>query len=151
MGGWKFDLCICSLLYLLVHIGSAHTQSQEDGQYITWDAEFGGESYSKTKHAIVIPQNGFYFIYVRIALRCYSSDDAREPRLFSLELHNWNRGYNKTVCLTEAWDDVGCSPEGARNVFVGQLFDLLLGDHVSVQIKQGYPLITKSLFGAYVT
>lgn len=119
-----------------------------DGQYITWDAEIGDESYSKTKHAIVIPQNGFYFIYVRITLRCNDLEDAK---LFNLELHNWNKGYNKTVCLTEAWDDVDCSQEGARNVFVGQLFDLLQGDHVSVQIKQGYPLITKSLFGAYVT
>lgn len=110
-----------------------------------------GETYSQEKHAIVIPETGFYFVYVRIALNCHGEDGAENFKRFIVQLHNWNEGYNKTMKLTEARDGIACTPQGSRSLFVGQLFDLLEGDHVSVWIGEGYKLITKSSFGAYLT
>lgn len=120
-----------------------------DGQYIWWEAE-PRNSHSKN---IVIPRNGFYFVYVRTTLRCHNQDDAAAYVPFKLELHSWNKGYNKTIELVGAWDGVDCAQgsDVSRNVFVGQIFDLLQGDHLSVSIKQGSALVTKSFFGAYVT
>lgn len=126
------------------HIGDEH--------YIQWHVEFGEKNVVSAKNAIVIPQTGFYFVYLRIALICPSEHGAADFLRFYVELHSWNKGYNKTVKLTEAWDGVSCSPRGVtRNVFLGQLFDLLEGDHVRVWIKEGYKLITKSTFGTYLT
>lgn len=111
-----------------------------------------GENYNEEEHAIVIPQTGFYFVYVRIALRCSSEDSDMNFTSFFAELHTWNKNYNKTLHLMKTWDGVLCTPEGSsRNVFVGQLFELLEGTHVSVWISEGYRLITKSSFGAYLT
>lgn len=120
-----------------------------DGQYMWWEAE---SSKSRSSN-IVIPRNGFYFVYVRTTLRCHNQNDAAVYELFKLELHNWNKGYNQTIELAEAWDAVDCAQgsDASRNVFVGQIFDLLEGDHVSVSIKQGAALVTKSFFGAYAT
>lgn len=120
-----------------------------DGQYIKWDIVFGEKYIVPEKRAIVIPQTGFYFVYVRIALRCPAGDE--NFMRFYVELHSWNEGYNKSVSLMEAWDGVVCTPGSNRNVFLGQLFDLLQGDHVSVWIREGYKLIKKSFFGAYLT
>lgn len=119
------------------------------GQYIKWDIVFGEKYIVPEKGAIVIPQTGFYFVYVRIALQC-SAGNGNFMR-FYVELHSWNKGYNKSVPLMVASERVACTPESSRNLFLGQLFDLLQGDHVSVWITQGYKLIQKSFFGAYLT
>ncbi len=124
--------------------------NKSDGLYIKWDVRFG-EKYNKEKRAIVIPETGFYFVYVRISLSCQDEDGAANFKRFYVELHKWNEGYNKTVQLAEAWDGIVCTSERFRNVFVGQLFDLLKGDHVRVWIGEGYGLIRKSSFGAYLT
>lgn len=118
------------------------------GQYIWWQ--------SRKPHVkdIVIPLKGLYFIYVRIQLGCHNQADqpaVYEP--FKLELHSWNKGYNKTIELAEARDGADCSQgsDVSTNVFMGQIFDLLEGDHISVYITEGSALVTNSFFGAYVT
>lgn len=142
---------IFDLLYVPHPTGSVvPADIKSAGLYIKWDVMFG-EKYSKEKRAIVIPETGFYFVYVRIALSCQDEDEAANFKRFYVELHKWNERYNKTVRLTEAWDGIVCTSEGSRSVFVGQLFDLLKGDHVRVWIGEGYELITKSSFGAYLT
>lgn len=126
-----------------IHLTSEHVSEKTDGHYLRWD---DGSGY------IVIPQSGFYFVYVRTTLRCHDRVDLKYT-LFKLELHSWNEGYNKTVELAQAWDSVDCGQgsDAPRTVFVGQIFDLLEGDRVSVFIKNGYVLVTESFFGAYVT
>lgn len=134
-----------------VHTAPEHVYEERDEQYLRWDAE-SGKSYSKMRHAIVIPQSGYYFVYVRTMVRCHNQVHSRDYEVFKLELHCWNEGYNKTRELTQAWDGVDCSRGSAvsRNVFVGQIFNLMEGDHISVFIKHGFALVTKSFFGAYV-
>lgn len=120
-----------------------------DEQYVWWDA---GSSKSHTKN-IVIPVRGFYFVYVRTTLRCHNPANDTDYVLFKLELHSWNEGYNKTIELAKAWDGADCSrgSDVSRHVFLGQIFDLLPGDHVSVYIKHGATLLTESFFGVYAT
>nr|XP_046232013.1 uncharacterized protein LOC124052126 [Scatophagus argus] len=135
---------------LHIHLRSLYTNETTDGLYIKWNAMFG-EKYDQERRAIVIPEGGFYFVYVRFALRCHEQDRTVNTKRFIVELHKWNKGYQKTVILMDAWDGVSCTSEGSRTMFVGQLFDLLEGDHVSVWISEGYKLITRSSFGAYRT
>lgn len=113
---------------------------------------FGGNHIDKEKHAIVIPQTGIYFIYVRIDLS-YTCEHRDEKLInFSAELHTWNENYNKTLKVMSMWHSVHCSSEElGRTVFDGQLFDLVEGTHISVWIHKGYRLIRKSSFGAYLT
>lgn len=127
-----------------IRTASEHGSEKSDGHYLRWD---DGSGY------IVIPLSGFYFVYVRTTLRCHDRDKDPEYTLFKLELHSWNEGYNKTVELAQAWDSVDCAKgsDASRTVFVGQIFDLLEGDRVSVFIKNGYVLVAESFFGAYVT
>ncbi|XP_075884676.1 uncharacterized protein LOC142889882 [Nelusetta ayraudi] len=127
-----------------IHLTHEPPSNESDRQYLRWNA--GIEHF-------VIPQSGFYFVYVRTTLRCHNSVNAAEYALFKLELHSWNEGYNETQVLAQAWDSVACAQgsDASTNVFVGQIFDLLEGDHVSVFIKHGYNLVTESFFGAYVT
>uniref|UniRef100_A0A4W6EK68 THD domain-containing protein n=1 Tax=Lates calcarifer TaxID=8187 RepID=A0A4W6EK68_LATCA len=139
----KFDL-----LFVPHPSGSLPAHNRSDELYLTWDVMFG-ENYNKEKRAIVIPDIGVYFIYVRLTLKC-QDEDAMFKR-FYVALHKWNEGYNITQLLTDAWDGIVCTPGGLRSVFVGQLFDLLEGDHVMVWIGKGYELIMKSSFGAYLT
>ncbi|XP_040914620.1 tumor necrosis factor ligand superfamily member 15-like [Toxotes jaculatrix] len=134
---------------LHIHLRFVPEDNKTDGLYINWDVNFG-EKYNKEKRAIVIPETGIYFIYVRTTLRCQDKDDAAKFKKFNMMLHKWNEGYNKTLHLADTWDGVACASEGLRSVFVGQLFDLLEGDHVSVWIGEGYELILKSSFGAYL-
>lgn len=117
---------------------------EPDGQYLRWDAGSGD---------IVIPLSGHYFVYVRTTLRCHDKVEGSDYELFKLELHCWNAGYNQTRELAQAWDGVDCSrgSDVSRNVFLGQIFDLLQGDRVSVFIKHGFDLVEESFFGAYDT
>lgn len=120
-----------------------------DKFYIKWAPTLGEEH--EEKHAIVIPETGYYYIYVRFLLQCQDGDNKEETfNRFFIELHKWNKGYNKDIKLTEAWDGVMCPPYGYRTVFVGQLFDLFEGDHVKVWVEDGYNLISRSSFGAFL-
>ncbi|XP_031143173.1 tumor necrosis factor ligand superfamily member 15 [Sander lucioperca] len=115
-----------------------------DAQYVKWHDNFGDQD-NKEKSAIVIPEDGFYFVYVRIALSCNEGDFNR----LYLELHNWNENYPLNRPVMKALD--GCTSEGEKSVFVGQLFELSKGDNLSVWIGEGYELISTSSFGAYLT
>lgn len=129
---------------------SVPTLGEGDKQCIKWKVMFG-EKYDEEKRAVVISQPGFYFIYLRLELRCNGDADYAFVKFF-VELQSWNVGYNKTVSLVDTRDGITCTPERiSRTVFVGELFDLSEGDHVSVNVKEGYDLITKSSFGAYLT
>ncbi|XP_074473764.1 tumor necrosis factor ligand superfamily member 15-like [Sebastes fasciatus] len=120
------------------------------GQYLKWYA-LPHEKYNKQKRAIVIPEDGSYFIYVRISLGCHDFDQAKIFSRFFVALHQWNEGYPETQTPLEVWDGINCTSDTFRSVFVGQLFDLSKGDHMSVWIGEGYKLITKSAFGAFLT
>ncbi|XP_035524531.1 tumor necrosis factor ligand superfamily member 15 [Morone saxatilis] len=119
-----------------------------DGQYFEWDVDFG-KYYNEKTRAIVIPASGIYFVYVRITLSCHG-EETQNLQLFSLRLRCWNERYTKQRQLTDAKDDVECTQDRSKSVFVGQLFDLNEGDHLSVWIEKGYKLIKTSSFGAFL-
>ncbi|XP_023253576.1 uncharacterized protein LOC111648055 [Seriola lalandi dorsalis] len=134
-----------------IHLHSMTTDNRTDGQYIKWKSMFGKE-YNEEKQAIVIPQTGVYFIYVTITLLCdeETTTQAEDFNKLLVQLRRWNEGYDKIVPIMDAWNGVTCTSKVPRSVFVGQLFDLLAGDHVSVWIEFGYKLVWKSSFGAYL-
>ncbi|KAL7376991.1 hypothetical protein ABVT39_019453 [Epinephelus coioides] len=117
---------------------------------IKWSASLG-EEYLRDNSAIVIPKEGYYFVYVRIALGCHDDDGPANFRRFYAELYSWNIAYNQSLHLMDARDGIACTSQQFRSVFMGQLFHLLKGDHLRVCIEEGYKLITKSSFGAYLT
>ena len=137
------------LLFVPLPTGSVPEYNKTDALYMKWDA-MSGEQYNQQKRAIVIPEAGFYFVYVRISLSCQDGEGAANFRRFFVALHKRNGGYNKTVPLMDAWDGITCTSDAFRSVFVGQLHELMKGDHLSVWIGEGYRLITKSAFGAYL-
>ncbi|XP_042365423.1 uncharacterized protein LOC121959935 [Plectropomus leopardus] len=121
-----------------------------DGLYIRWDAEIG-KKHLKDERAIVIPKEGTYFVYVRIALGCHDNDGTANFKMFYAGLSRWNEAYNETISLMYARDGISCTSQKFRSVFMGQLFNLFKGDHLRVRIDEGYKLITTSSFGAYLT
>ncbi|XP_042251663.1 uncharacterized protein LOC121885905 [Thunnus maccoyii] len=122
--------------------------NDNDGQHIKWERMFGDIQYNAEKNAIVINKTGIYFAYVRIALRCQNEEGYEK---FFLKLQRWNEGYNKTVKRMEVLESITCTQGESSTVFVGDLFDLLAGDHMSVLIVEGYKLVTELAFGAYLT
>uniref|UniRef100_A0A8D0A0K2 THD domain-containing protein n=1 Tax=Sander lucioperca TaxID=283035 RepID=A0A8D0A0K2_SANLU len=128
----------CDLLYVSLSTASLGANTT-DAQYVKWHDNFGDQD-NKEKSAIVIPEDGFYFVYVRIALSCNEGDFNR----LYLELHNWNENYPLNRPVMKALD--GCTSEGEKSVFVGQLFELSKGDNLSVWIGEGYELISTSSF-----
>ncbi|XP_038590354.1 uncharacterized protein LOC119914897 [Micropterus salmoides] len=132
-----------------IHLRSVAANNSTDRVNIEWKVVFG-EKYIAEKRAIVIPETSIYFVYVRIALSCQEKDKTASFTGFHVVLNKWNEGYNKTVAMTQASDGIACTSQAFRNVFVGRLFELLEGDLVSVWIEEGYKLITKASFGAYL-
>uniref|UniRef100_A0A3Q3JNI6 THD domain-containing protein n=1 Tax=Monopterus albus TaxID=43700 RepID=A0A3Q3JNI6_MONAL len=138
---------VCLFDIKSVKLRSVATGNTSDGQLIKWDVMFGDNYYyNEEKRAILIHENGLYFVYIRITLSCRSEDG---PEGFSVKLQRWNKGYDMIVPLTDAKDGVDCTSQRSRNVFVGQLFDLSEGDHLSVWIDQGYKLIATASAGAF--
>ncbi|TDH01768.1 hypothetical protein EPR50_G00166020 [Perca flavescens] len=127
---------------LHVDLTSVPVDNKPDGVYLKWHDNFGGQ-HIKEETAIVIPEDGFYFVYVRIALNCNEGDR------FYAELRNWSDSYPVDRTEMEAWD--GCTSKGENSVFMGQLLKLSKGDNLSMWIGQGYELISTSSFGAYLT
>lgn len=121
-------------------------QENTDGRHIKWKVLFGDNM--AEKHAIEIPETGEYFMYLRVTLTCPTKDTSGK---FYVKLQKWNKGYNMTLPITDAFDHIACTSGESRSLFVGELFDLLAGDHVSVWFVEGYNLIRKSSFGAYLT
>lgn len=131
----------------------AKHEPRANGEYLSWATD-SVRWYSEARRALVVPATGFYFVYARTTLRCLDLDmDEMEAVLFKLELHSWNRSYNRSLSLADTWDEADCShgSGASRTVFLGQIFDLLEGDHISVMVRQGHDLVTKAFFGAYIT
>ncbi len=137
-----FTVCFCPTV-------SESTGSTNDEQYLKWNGRYN-ENYNNSSRSIKIPETGFYFIYVKIALKCQIVDGVGN-RTFYVQLHRKPQGYDKILTILEAMDSVVCSPHGYRSLFVGQLFSLTKGDQVNVWVEKGYSLIKKSSFGAYIT
>uniref|UniRef100_A0A3Q3NCP8 THD domain-containing protein n=1 Tax=Mastacembelus armatus TaxID=205130 RepID=A0A3Q3NCP8_9TELE len=129
---------------------SVPAENITDRLYMKWYKVFG-DNYNDKKRAIVIPETGYYFVYATFALSCQDEVEDESFKKFYVTLHRWNEGYRQEKTIGSAMDGIECSSDRSRSVFMGQLFYLLNGDHVSVWIEEGYKLITKSSFGAYST
>lgn len=130
---------------------SAQSDSEmTDGQYMKWKPVFGrNDFYNASDHAIVIPENGYYSLYLSVTLRCQNNDSGF--KMFTVKLHKWRKDYCKVSDMVTVFDGLMCRSTESRHVFVGQLFEMMAGDHVKVWIKEGYKLIYKSSIGAYLT
>lgn len=126
--------------------GSYSNTSSPEGQVITWDSEF--EPASNVTPYIVIPEDGFYFVYLNFAIFC--NPKGAKFIKFVAELHRSSEGYGIPERLMEVHDGLRCKSLKYRNVFVGQLLKLLKKDRLSVLIKEGFDLIHKATFGAYL-
>ncbi|XP_026153720.1 uncharacterized protein LOC113124814 [Mastacembelus armatus] len=135
---------------LHVYLKSVPAENITDRLYMKWYKVFG-DNYNDKKRAIVIPETGYYFVYATFALSCQDEVEDESFKKFYVTLHRWNEGYRQEKTIGSAMDGIECSSDRSRSVFMGQLFYLLNGDHVSVWIEEGYKLITKSSFGAYST
>lgn len=115
-----------------------------DRQYIKWKFLFGKDD----KHGddIVIPQTGVYFVYVKTELHC---QDVMKAANFKVEVRSWNKGYDQELPQARASYDLVCPDRQFKTVEVGELLELLEGDHVRVWVDKGYKLISKSYFGAF--
>ncbi|KAK5852431.1 hypothetical protein PBY51_023900 [Eleginops maclovinus] len=127
-----------------LHISLRSLPVPGDNKYIEWESVFGQPVYKDTEK-IEIPENGFYFVYVKFDLTCSNHTFTK----FEVVLHKSNIGHPSNQTLTTVNEDLRCKPGHSRNVFVGQLFDLLKDDCVRVLIRKGFDLINKSTFGAY--
>lgn len=135
---------------LHVSLRSMSHESIPEGQVITWDSEFEPANKVATKH-IVIPENGFYFVYLNFALfRVCKHKGAAKFTKFVGELRRSSEGYPKPESLMVVYDRLSCNSLQYRNLFGGQLFKLSKNDSLSVLIKEGFDLIHKSKFGAYL-
>ncbi|KAL4005140.1 hypothetical protein ACER0C_004853 [Sarotherodon galilaeus] len=131
-----------------------HLQStgKTNGSYITWTPMLGKMNYDKEKNAIVIPTTGIYFIYLRFTLSCDDDVEKAEFRKFHIQLQRWSEAYGKVTTELDAWESVKCQKESKdyQTLFVGQLFDRLEGEFLSVKVIDGYNLIKTSFFGAFL-
>ncbi|KAK5901299.1 hypothetical protein CgunFtcFv8_026187 [Champsocephalus gunnari] len=135
-----------SFTRLHVSLRSYSNTSSPEGQVLTWDSEF--EPASNVTPYIVIPEDGFYFVYLNFAIFC--NPKGAKFRKFGAELHRSSEGYGVPERLMEVHDGLRCKSLQYRNVFVGQLLKLLKKDRLSVLIKEGFDLIHKATFGAYL-
>lgn len=101
--------------------------------------------------AIHIPEHGFYFIYVKIALSCPLGQQPVDFRRFHVILYRWNENYKDNVKMSEALDGVRCTSPESKTLFIGQLFQLAEGDRVKMWIAEGHQLTRWASFGAFVT
>ncbi|XP_078143050.1 tumor necrosis factor ligand superfamily member 15 [Centroberyx gerrardi] len=138
-----------------IHLTSVESDDDKsNGAHIKWNATLGEKYYNSTERAIVIPQPGIYYVYLRIAL-CWNGDYTENPeytedKRISIKLHIWKDSYQKDVPIMEALDGIATTGYVNRNVYLGQVFELKTGDLLRVWIGDGYELIDirKTSFGA---
>ncbi|CAJ1071040.1 uncharacterized protein LOC117831433 [Xyrichtys novacula] len=113
-------------------------------------------NYDEKERAIVIPEEGTYLVYIRMAFRCYNREHGSEK--LHIKLNVQNKVYDNPECsrnnvrlLTNAVDSVQCGPGLFRTLSMIQLYSLMKGDHLSVSLEEGYGLVTQSSFGAIFT
>lgn len=128
----------------------AESTGKANGSYITWAPILGKMNYNKEKNAIVIPTTGIYFIYLRFTLSCNDDVKGFEFQKFHIQLHRWSEAYGKVTTELDAWESVKCQTKDYQTLFVGQLFDRLDGEFLSVKVIDGYNLIKTSFFGAFL-
>ncbi|KAF3849420.1 hypothetical protein F7725_015917, partial [Dissostichus mawsoni] len=133
---------------LHVSLRSMSYKISPEGKVITWESEF--EPANKVTPYIVIPEDGFYFVYLNVAIFCVCRHEGANFTTFVGELHRYSEGYDDPERLTVVRDRLRCNSLQHRNVFVGQLFKLSKKDRLSVLIKEGFELIDESKFGAYL-
>uniref|UniRef100_A0A3B5KLY5 THD domain-containing protein n=1 Tax=Xiphophorus couchianus TaxID=32473 RepID=A0A3B5KLY5_9TELE len=123
------------------------------GSQLEWRARFGGGAYSRGLWAIVVPETGLYFVYMKFVLKGPARD-------FRVTLQRRSKGYDRDMDLMGAQDggpyptgppDGGGGHHRVRTVYVGQLFDLWRGDQLKVLISEGQELIDRASFGAFRT
>ncbi|KAF0031875.1 uncharacterized protein LOC118284582 [Scophthalmus maximus] len=133
-----------------IQLRSLAEDNKDNDVYLKWDVEFLKEAgkYDEEKRAIVIQEKGVYFVYARFDLVYQGVGTDVKFTKFYVELTNWNEAYNVTTPITEAREWI--TSQEFRSVFVGQLFELTGGDHVSVRIGSGYKLIERAFFGVYM-
>uniref|UniRef100_A0A668UBS1 THD domain-containing protein n=1 Tax=Oreochromis aureus TaxID=47969 RepID=A0A668UBS1_OREAU len=130
----------------------AESTGKTNGSYITWTPMWGKMNYDKEKNAIVIPTTGIYFIYLRFTLSCDDDVEKAEFRKLHIQLQRWSEAYGRVTTELDAWESVKCQKESKdyQTLFVGQLFDRLEGEFLSVKVIDGYNLIKTSFFGAFL-
>lgn len=128
----------------------AESTGKTNGSYITWAPILGKMNYNEEKNAIVIPTTGIYFIYLRFTLSCDKGVVDAEFQKFHIQLHRWSEAYGKVTTELDAWESVKCQEKDYQTLFVGQLFDRLEGEFLSVEVTNGYNLIKTSFFGAFL-
>lgn len=134
--------------------GSVNVEYLLSGSQLEWRARFGGAAYSQDLRAIVVPETGLYFVYMKFVLKGRARD-------FRVTLQRRSEGYDRDMDLMGAQDGGGGPdptgpPDGAaqhrvRTVYVGQLLDLWRGDQLKVLISEGQELIDRASFGAFRT
>lgn len=118
------------------------------GSKIKWETTFVEDneaSYNAT-HAIVIPKQDIYFVYLRFALKFPEKNQELD-----VKLQIWNSAYNTERDLIYIREGSGHNESEFRTVYMGQLLDLSQGDHLSVLLTNGHELIYEAFFGAFQT
>uniref|UniRef100_A0A3Q4MAG0 THD domain-containing protein n=1 Tax=Neolamprologus brichardi TaxID=32507 RepID=A0A3Q4MAG0_NEOBR len=143
------ELIVLKLTHRLI-FSLAESTGKANESYITWAPMLGKMNYNEEKNAIVIPTTGIYFIYLRFTLSCNDDVKDSEFQKFHIQLHRWSEAYGKVTTELDAWESVKCQAKDYQTLFVGQLFDRLDGEFLSVKVIDGYNLIKKSFFGAFL-
>ncbi|KAM9841117.1 uncharacterized protein ACBR49_014635 [Aulostomus maculatus] len=134
---------------LLFHLVSVPTDLTTSGGYLNWKPKITGAN-DMERRCVMIPQTGFYFVHVMIALSCQAERESQKFHPFFMKMNKWNEGYNSTVNLMDIRDGVTCTQAQSKSVFVGQIFELVKGDHISMSIIKGYSLIMRASFGGFL-
>ncbi|XP_027880398.1 uncharacterized protein LOC114149703 [Xiphophorus couchianus] len=138
---------------LRIDLNSVNVANLLSGSQLEWRARFGGGAYSRGLWAIVVPETGLYFVYMKFVLKGPARD-------FRVTLQRRSKGYDRDMDLMGAQDggpyptgppDGGGGHHRVRTVYVGQLFDLWRGDQLKVLISEGQELIDRASFGAFRT
>ncbi|XP_071377286.1 uncharacterized protein [Centroberyx affinis] len=135
----------------IIHLTSVKSaEDRSNGTHIKWDATLGEKYYNSSERAIVIPQPGIYYVYMRIALYQKRHEEEHEEERISIKLHTWKDSYPKDVTIMEAFDGIAATEHVNKNVYLGRVFELKTGDLLRVWIGSGYDLIDfrKTFFGA---
>ncbi|XP_008322720.1 uncharacterized protein LOC103389186 [Cynoglossus semilaevis] len=105
-------------------------------------------TYDSQRRAIKIPYAGAYFIYTRVMLSCVVCN-FKSFSIFAMEVDIWNKNSNANRPIL-VQDSMNCQQDGFKNIYMGELFDMSEGDHITVRVKNGTQLIKTAFFGAHM-
>ncbi|KAM8872192.1 uncharacterized protein ACB058_004240 [Synchiropus picturatus] len=132
---------------------SAETKPQKMSVHVglhnhTWEV-IDGEHFDEEKQAIVIPNPGFYFVYVAATYWCRGTESLSAS--IYVKLHKWNADYDKQVKMEEGQEELHCPRDGLKHIYIGQVFKLQAMDHLTVSLRPKDKVHIKSSFGAFTT